>query len=205
MSWEDWVLSRIRRIARRSILSRSAADGYEQMEGYSTDPGEPEALDRVRRVQHYGFRSRPGPGAELWAIAPEVGTSQRVYVASEVKGEGPQDQPEWDVEIYCKKGHTVRLHANDATVLIDADGNIKLDTPAGKLVNLQGGVNGIARELDPVDANNAMINWMAAVNTALGILAGAAGAMVVPVTTAPGAAPSTFGFIKQGSSKAKCG
>lgn len=204
MSWEDWVLSRIRRIARRSILSRSAADGYEQMEGYSTDPGEPEALDRVRRVQHYGFRSRPGPGAELWAIAPEVGTSQRVYVASEVKGEGPQDQAEWDVEVYAKDGATVRVRANGATILVDANGKISIDAKAGQEVNIQGGVNGIARELDPVDAVNAMIVWMAAVNTALTTLAGATG-LVVPTVTAPGPAPATFGFIKQGSSKAKCG
>lgn len=208
------LLSLLRRIARRATLSRSAGDGYEQMDGYAVDPAEPEAADRVRRVQHYGFRSRPGPGTgtEIWALAPEAGASQRVYVASEVKGTGPTDQEDWEVEVYCKNGQRLTLdkdgqvliRAKGATIKIDSNGAITIDTPAGQDVNIQSGTNGIARELDPVDANTAMRTWMAAVVTAFSTLSGAAGGNVPPIT-APGAAPGTFGFIKLGSQKAKCG
>lgn len=292
-------MAKLRRIVRRGILRQSSANRDEVMEGYlgSASADEPEALDRVIRAQHYGFRSRPagGPGTRIWCIAPEAGVSQRAYVASEVAGLGPEDQQEWEVELYgaggqrvrldeggnvlvqletptvadlaalaaippppgarpfqyvtaLQKGYawrsysaappapplivkpdgrpetdaegdpitgrwhqlpgevaTVTLQAHGATLKIAADGSVTIDSAAGELVNIQGGVNGIARVQDDVNPKGPMLTWMNAVNTALGILQAAAGAPAVPLIAAPGPAPSPLGFIATGSTKAKCG
>lgn len=164
MTFRAWAA----RLVRKAILATSSDGRDEQIEGYLVDDQDPDYQHPVQRYQHYGLRSRPGPGTELICVAPEGGTSQRVSVASEAPGTGPTDQKEWGVEVYAKQGQrltfddqgqavitvadgkTITIRANGAQIKIDASGNVQIDAAAGGQVTVNGGAKEVARKGDAV-------------------------------------------------------
>ncbi len=100
-------------------------------------------------MQHYGFRSRPGPGTEVATVAILANANQRMGVASEAPGTGPADQEDWEVEIYSKAGQRIRLRADGSTVLqvasgaqaqLRTDGSVLLVDASGGTAQLKNGV-----------------------------------------------------------------
>ena len=80
-----------------------------ELEGRAGASDEPAYQDQALIMQHYGFRSRPGPGTELLTLGHLGSPTQRVAVASETPGQGPTDQVDGEVEIYSQHGQRIRL------------------------------------------------------------------------------------------------
>lgn len=107
-------------------------------------------------MQHYGFRSRPGPGTEVVTVAILANANQRMGVASEAPGTGPADQEDWEVEIYSKAGQRIRLRADGSTVLqvasgsqvqLRADGSVLLVDASGGTAQLKNGVLAVGSDV----------------------------------------------------------
>lgn len=119
---KTYVEQRIQTVVRWSILSTTSPDGRDQIRGRGRRPEEPDYSHPVLKAQHYGFRSRPGPGAVVYGLA--VGSAaQRTYVASEMPGEGPDDQEEWEVELYAKFGQRIILSEDGRLTLLTGHNN----------------------------------------------------------------------------------
>ena len=198
------------RLARIATLAATAANRKDEIDGYPVDEDDPDYQLPAERMQHYGFRSRPGKGARVVCISPEGGASQRVSVASEAPGTGPGSQAEWEVEVYAKAGQRltydkdghatlqvatgkkITIQANGATIEISAAGKITVTSAGGQDVQVNGGTLKVARETDPVDAHASMATWISALTTYVN-------------TIAPGTlvAPTGFGAIRSGAGAAR--
>lgn len=112
------------RVVRWSIVTvSSTVKGRYEVRGRAREETDPDYQHPLRYVQHYGLRSRPGAGAEVIGVAPGGVSAQRVGVASEVPGLGPQEQPEWEVELYCKFGQRIVLSQDGRLTLLTSHGN----------------------------------------------------------------------------------
>jgi len=107
-------------------------------------------------MQHYGFRSRPGPGTEVATVAILANANQRMGVASEAPGTGPADQADWEVEIYSRTGQRIRLRkdgglyleaAGGGKVTLQPNGTVLLNDGGAGAVRLQGGVLTVADDV----------------------------------------------------------
>lgn len=121
-SLKEWVKQWTSRFVRYGFLAQTEPTGFDQLEGSMGEPGEPAYQHPIRRFQHYGFRSRPKVGAELICVAPRGGTSNRVSIASEVPGEGPQNQAEGEVELYSQFGQRIFLKEDGSIHILEASG-----------------------------------------------------------------------------------
>lgn len=137
------------RVARRAILAVTSATGDDFAEGYQAAPSDPQGQSGARKFQHYGFRSRPPARSEIIALALHGKTSNRVYVASEASGAGPEDQEDGEVEIYSQAGQRIRLRqdgslllqvASGAQAQLRADGSVLLVDSSGGLAQLKAGL-----------------------------------------------------------------
>lgn len=197
---KDWVRQYTARHIKWAVLAVSSIDGYEEIEG--EEQGSENAYQLpARRFQHYGYRSRPPVGSEMICVAPAGGESQRVSIASEKSGQGPDSQEEGEVEVYSKFGQRVTLDKDGAititgkaTVKIDQNGKVTIDAAAGQDVQVNGGTLRVARETDPVDPSGGMTAWMSQVVLAItNLIAGAPAAPPMPP------APPSFAFIRTGA------
>jgi phage gp45-like len=126
-------------------LTRSTSSGeHDKVAGYRTEGVGETAYDyEVRRLQHFGFRSRPPKDVWVLRVAATGGATNNATVAEDSTRYGPSDLGDGEVALYNSvRGLEVRF---------DSDGNIKLQSASGKLVSLQGGDRGVAREQDSVD------------------------------------------------------
>lgn len=155
----EFVRQFVARIVRWGIVAARPEKGFIRMEGRETDPEEPLYQEVLRFLQQYGFRSCPRPGSEMAAVSVLGATNNRICVATETPGTGPEDQEEGEVELYAAFGQRVILDkdgqititAKNATVKLDQDGNITIDSAPGKDVVLNGGSATVAREGDDAD------------------------------------------------------
>ena len=135
------------RLIRWTLLGRTSPSGFDQVDGREVDPSEPLVCHGARRLQHYGFRSRPPAGSEVLVLAPGGATSQKVYIASEAPGTGPSSQAEAEVELYAKPGQRVTLDkdgqitisAHGATIQITSAGDVLISAEAAHAVKVNGG------------------------------------------------------------------
>lgn len=147
---KEYVRQQLMRLSRWSTVARTAANGWDEVTTQARGLGEPQGQDPARRMQHYGFRSTPPAGSEVVILACSGSASQRVIVASELPGAGPQSQPSGDVEVYAADEHQVTVRANGATVVIDKDGKVTVDAVAGQDVTVNGGTAAVGRVGDAV-------------------------------------------------------
>lgn len=143
-------------------LSSSSGDG-DKVEGFSNDGAGDKAYDyEVKRMQHFGLRTRPPK--DVWAIRIGVGggATNNVTVAEESDKYGPSDLDDGEVAIYNK--------ATGTLIKLDKDGNIHVTPAPGKDVIISGGDLKNARVTDPL---------------AVGTLTGQAGAVPVVFTYVP--------------------
>lgn len=149
----------VARLIRRGIMASSPVRGFARMEGHESDPEEPLYQDVVRFLQDYGLRSRPRPGSEMAVISVLGASNNRVCVATEQPGTGPDNQEEGEVELYSEFGQRIILDkdgqvtvtAKNATIRIGADGQITIDSASGRDVILNGGSATVSREGDMAD------------------------------------------------------
>jgi len=148
------VRAELRELARQLVanaiqftaLVRSTSSGeHDKVAGYRTEGASEPAYDyEVRRLQHFGFRSRPPKDVWVVRVAASGGPTNNVTVAEDSTRFGPSDLADGEVALYNRvSGVELRL---------DADGNVRIQSADGKLVSLQGGDRGVAREQDTVDA-----------------------------------------------------
>lgn len=124
-----WITAGLQRAALRVAtlaLSSEGRMGYE-VEGRAGSADEPSYQDRARMMQHYGFRSRPAARSLVATLCHMAASSQRVIVADETPGVGPEDQEEGEVEIYSSTGQRIRLRRS---------GVLTMETAGGALVEL---------------------------------------------------------------------
>jgi phage gp45-like len=149
-----------------SLSSSSGED--DKVEGLTKDGEDDKAYDyQVKRMQHFGFRSRPPK--DVWAIRIGIGggSTNNATVAEESDQYGPSDLEDGEVAIYNKVTGT----------------EIRFDENGDVIVN--GGTKKIARVDDTAKAAAAMKTWMGQVET--GITGGGG--------VAPSPAASTFADV----------
>ena len=98
-----------------------------ELAGYAGAAGEESYQDPALLMQQYGFRSRPGPGSEAATLKVMGEKTQALFVATEAPGVGPNDQADWEVEVYAKTGQRIRLMA---------DGSLRLSATGGAVAQL---------------------------------------------------------------------
>jgi phage gp45-like len=173
-------------------LSTSSGE-HDKVAGYRTEGAEEQPYDyEVRRVQHFGFRSRPP--ADVWAVrlAATGGATNNVTVGEESTRFGPSDLGDGEVALYNS--------VSGLEMRFDSNGNINAQSAPGKVVNLQGGDFGVAREKDSVDCGTLIF------------VPGPAAALqyippggVMPPIPKGGAAIALSGVITSASQKTKTG
>lgn len=151
--WVQRLRAELREYARQVVanaiqftqFTRSTSSGeHDKVAGYRTEGVGEEAYDyEVRRMQHFGFRSRPLKDVWTLRVAATGGPTNNVTVAEDSRRYGPSDLQDGEVALFNSvAGVEVRL---------DHDGNINAQSAAGKVVSLQGGDRGVARLNDDVD------------------------------------------------------
>jgi len=134
---QTWIINRIKSAA-ASIRTIAKSGRPVELAGRAGAADEPDYQDQGLLMQHYGFRSRPGAGAELVTLAHLAAATQRLAVASEAPGTGPTDQEDWEVEIYAKAGQRIRLRADGSMVLSVTGGAQAQLLPSGSVVLTDG-------------------------------------------------------------------
>ncbi len=173
-------------------LSSSSGE-RDKVAGHRTEGADEEPYDyEVRRLQHFGFRSRPPK--DVWAlrVAASGGATNGATVAEDSTRYGPSDLEDGEVALY----NTV----SGLEIRFDKDGNIAIRSAGGKTVSLQGGGKGIARLDDTVAASKAMAGWMGQVDKALNALTTGA---IQP--TSDSFASQTIGQVASASDKSQTG
>jgi hypothetical protein len=173
-------------------FTRSTSSGeHDKVAGYRTEGSGEEPYDyETRRMQHFGFRSRPP--ADVWAlrVASSGGATNNVTVAEDSTRYGPSDLADGEVAVYNGVAGT--------ELRLDHDGNINGQSAPGKLIKLQGGDRGVARFNDQVDCGTLLFTPSPPTLT-----------YVAPGSTLPNPLPPTVialkGLIKTASDKTKTG
>jgi phage gp45-like len=176
----------------RFTLSSSSGE-HDQVAGHHTEGPDEESYDyEVRRLQHFGFRSRPPK--DVWAlrVAASGGATNGATVAEDSTRYGPSDLEDGEVALYNR--------VSGLEIRFDKNGNITIRSADGKLVSLQGGQRGIARLDDTVAASKAMAAWMGQVDKALNALSSGA---IQP--TSDTFASQAIGQVSSASEKSKTG
>lgn len=147
----EWlILQRLANVVRFTTYARTTAKGdTDQVEGRPLDPSQPKTSLRVRRMQHFGFRSVPPVGALATVVHSDGAVDQGMAVAEDMPDDGPQDLKAGEAAIWCHKGGTI--------IKLDKDGNIAITAAAGKDVTVNGGTAKVARVGDTVTTGV----WMA--------------------------------------------
>ncbi len=156
----------IARLVHFTYFSGSSATGTgDSVECDHTD--EASGSYAVRRMQHFGFRSRPPKGVAAIRLGNFEAASNSVVVAEDSERYGPGDLADGEVALYNK--------VTGAEIKIDQDGNITINTPAGKTVQLNGSDYSLPKW---DDFYTDVVAWIGVLNTLIGTL--------VPVTGATG-------------------
>lgn len=157
---EQRLVQRIANQIQITTVSRSTAKGEE--DGAEGWPDSGKAYQRsTRRMQHFGFRSRPPKNSAAVMLLVGGGNASEVTVAEGSDGYGPEDLAEGEAalfsmadgtEILVKKGTDgiVIRSTSSAPITIEAGAgaNVTIDAGAGGSVVLNGGVLNVARATD---------------------------------------------------------
>lgn len=170
MSIEDVIRRHVERLEQRMAalamsivdfapITRTSAAG--DSDGVNVQ-GDPKDRERpIRRVSPWGISGRPIAGDNvIAAIVKAVASSfggMSVGVATDKYG--PQDLEEGETCIWNKQ--------TGCRILLDKDGKITIDAPAGQDVVVNGGTEKVARTNDTLTASAAFKTWAAAVDSGI--------------------------------------
>lgn len=157
-SLKEWVRERIRSALMAAIqfsqVERSTATGEDSSSGYPKDVGEPSSQYQHRRMQHYGFRSRPPAGVPIIRLHPAGGASQGASIAEDSERYGPSDLLDGEVAIYASiEGRIIKIDAPGiihigGAGLVAADGVVHgtgIDTFSGATHHALGSTSSVVR------------------------------------------------------------
>lgn len=129
--------------SRVDIVAKSGDAGQYEIEGDDED-GET-WQDPATLIQHYGFRSKPGPRVEAITTPGRGAASQRVIIATRSVADLPAELADWEADIYARFGQRIHLQQNGRLTLLAAngtrvdlheDGRIILTSKGGATVTL---------------------------------------------------------------------
>ena len=157
-----------------------------------------DADDDVEMFEQYGFASVPPNGSEGVVLRVGGVRANSIGICFGDRGGRIEGLAQGEVAIYNA--------SNGAQVVIRNDGNIEVTPGDGGVVQLGGptATLAVARETDPVQPTAAMTTWMAQVDTAIGVMAGAFNAPAAPMASlgpgavVPSVSPGDFGLIESG-------
>lgn len=135
--------------------------------------------DEVELIEPYGFTAVPPNGAEC--IVLRVGGNRAGSVAILAGDRAVRIQG-------LAQGEVAMYHPNGASIVIRDNGDIEVTPGDGAVVRL-GGADAeleVARRTDPVHREQAMIDWMTAVEAGMITMAGLFNAAAGPMLSAPG-------------------
>lgn len=202
---EQKVAASIARLVHFTYYTNNSADGM----------GDTVACDQsdknsgsyaVRRMQHFGLRSRPPSGVPAIRLGNYTAAGATVVVAEDSSRYGPSDLEEGEVSIYnnqdgpeirLDKDANITIKAGNTQILINKDGDIEITADTGQDVVVNGGTLQVARKTDKTIGDTTMLAWIAAVSTTLNTAGPVVGA---PGTVVP---PTDFGIINGGASNFK--
>lgn len=157
--------ARIKGIVRRGVISNSDSSGAQQT--LQTKLLADDVADGVEHMEPYGFTSRPPVGSEGLVFAVGGERAHAVGLNFGNRSDRLADLDEGEVAVY---------HPSGSSIIMRNDGSIEAVAAPGQTVNL-GGVPpaalAVARETDPVTALPNLQAWITAVDTAIGVMAGA--------------------------------
>lgn len=167
------------RLSRLTRVGTSSADTFDYADGLQMRSTDPEVVHKTRRMQHYGFSSRPPRGAEVVEMLLGGASNNRVTVAE--YSSGPLDQEDGEVEIFATHGQRIRLRT---------DGSIVITPKEGQPI-LLGSAD--AADCDKVvtrsDLNTAMDSVVSRVNSH--VHTAVCGTVGTTITTSPSTSPLT--------------
>ena len=152
----ETIYQYVARVVRWGVVAMPPDKGFVRMEGRDVDSHEPLYQEVLRFLQHYGLRSKPKAGSELCAVSIGGAGNNRICIASDTPGTGPDSQEDGEVELYAEFGQRVILDkdgqititAKNGRVLIDKDGKISVDSASGQDIVFNGGTHRVARDGD---------------------------------------------------------
>jgi hypothetical protein len=131
----------IARLVHFTYFSGNSATGTQ--DNVECDHSDPDAGNYlVRRMQHFGFRSRPPSGVAAIRLGNFEAAGNSVVVAEDSERYGPGDLNDGEVAIYNKQ--------NGTEIRLDAQGNIKITAGSGANVVVNGGNADVGRVGDQV-------------------------------------------------------
>jgi phage gp45-like len=100
----------------------SGASGeHDKVAGHKTEGADEQLYDyEVRRLQHFGLRSRPPKDVWTLRVAATAGSTNNVTVAEDSTRYGPSDLDDGELAIYCKvQGVVIRLLSDGSVKVTD--------------------------------------------------------------------------------------
>lgn len=126
------VLNRVKVLAQRSVVRASDDERRAMTLDLSVMAGE--SLATVERFAHYGFTSRPKPGAEAVVLCLGGSRDHPLVVADEDRRERPGGE--------LAAGEVCVYAAGGARVFLRADGSVEVVAPGGASVSVDLDVGG---------------------------------------------------------------
>jgi|SRR5579885_474280 len=123
-------------------------------DGHRTQPNEPTYHYPTRRMQHFGYRSRPPDGVDAVRVHSSGGQGQAIGVAEDSETYGPSDLETGETALYNL--------LDDVLIKLDKDGNIliRIATDSGKNVFIDDGDGSGANKLATKADIDALANWI---------------------------------------------
>lgn len=181
---EARVMQFTRNIVQVTTVTRSTAKGDE--DGADGWPDAGKAYQRSpRRMQHFGFRSRPPKNSAAVMLLVGGGNGSEITVAEGGDGYGPTDLADGEAALYSKK--------TGATIIIRSDGKIEITPGAGADIVLNGGTAKVNRSGDAVNRTGTFALWITALRTSITGIGGAD----------PGDCPAQLGVTSDGATNVK--
>lgn len=129
----------------------SATGNDDKIAGYPSDGEDDQDYEHeVKRMQHFGFRSRPPK--DTWAVFLGVGggATNKASVAEDSDKYGPSDLDDGEVALYNKVSGALIKIDKDGNIAITAGANVTITAAANKNVVLNSGELKNARVTDPL-------------------------------------------------------
>lgn len=167
------------RLSRLTRIGTSSANTYDYADGLQMRSTDPEVVHKTRRMQHYGFSSRPPRGAEVVEMLLGGSNNNRVTVA-EYSG-GPLDLEEGEVEFFATHGQRIRLRT---------DGSVVVTPKAGQPILLGSATAGDCdKVVTKTDLNTAIDSVVSRLNSH--VHTAVCGTVGTTITTSPSTSPLT--------------
>ena len=133
-------------LAEWTTISSTTSSGDD--EGVAPSDGNEENKRSARRIEPFGFRSRPPSGIRSLIVKALAGAAHALIVGTASSKYGPADLKEGETCLFSMAGCTIKLNEDGEIIMtgkagqsitLDKDGNIALKAAAGKNITIDSG------------------------------------------------------------------